>query len=138
MAPPQLRVWPRILVWKITGWSVKRSKNAPKKGNGVTTRRPANVNKLNLFSKRIRYIKRYKTTDNLRVSIVSIDTVITCEEPEVPAGSYVVGYDLNVHSGIEYHCEAGYLLQGETRHTCGRDGEWSGEVPTCECKFHRC
>ncbi|CAD1479335.1 unnamed protein product, partial [Heterotrigona itama] len=58
--------------------------------------------------------------------------LITCEEPEVPAGSYVVGYDLNVHSAIEYHCEAGYLLQGESRHTCGRDGEWSGEVPTCE------
>ncbi|XP_029047436.1 E-selectin isoform X3 [Osmia bicornis bicornis] len=58
--------------------------------------------------------------------------LITCEEPDVPAGSYVVGYDLNVHSSIEYHCEAGYQLQGEARHTCGRDGEWSGEVPTCE------
>lgn len=58
--------------------------------------------------------------------------LITCEEPELPAGSYVVGYDLNVHSVIMYHCEAGHLLQGEARHTCGKDGEWSGEVPTCE------
>ncbi|KAG7211173.1 hypothetical protein KM043_010494 [Ampulex compressa] len=52
--------------------------------------------------------------------------------PDVPAESYVVGYDLNVHSAIEYHCEVGHLLRGEARHTCGKDGEWSGEVPSCE------
>ncbi|XP_029668396.1 sushi, von Willebrand factor type A, EGF and pentraxin domain-containing protein 1 [Formica exsecta] len=58
--------------------------------------------------------------------------LITCEEPEVPAGGYVVGYDLNVHSVIEYHCDVGYLLHGEARHSCGKDGEWTGEVPSCE------
>lgn len=61
--------------------------------------------------------------------------VITCEEPEIPPGSYVVGYDLNVHSSILYHCEAGYLMHGEARHTCEKTGEWSGQVPTCECKL---
>lgn len=61
--------------------------------------------------------------------------VITCEEPEVPSGSYVIGYDLNVHSVIEYHCETGYLLHGEATHTCGKDGEWTGDVPTCECEL---
>ena len=60
--------------------------------------------------------------------------VITCEEPEVPTGGYVVGYDLNVHSVIEYHCDVGYLLHGEARHSCGKDGEWTGEVPICECE----
>lgn len=60
--------------------------------------------------------------------------VITCEEPEVPTGGYVVGYDLNVHSVIEYHCDVGYLLHGEARHSCGKDGEWTGEVPVCECE----
>ncbi|XP_057333972.1 sushi, von Willebrand factor type A, EGF and pentraxin domain-containing protein 1 isoform X2 [Microplitis mediator] len=58
--------------------------------------------------------------------------LITCEEPEVPNGSYVVGYDLNIHSSIEYHCEAGHLLNGEARHICQKNGEWSGRVPTCE------
>lgn len=52
----------------------------------------------------------------------------------MPAGGYVVGYDLNVHSVIEYHCDVGYLLHGEARHTCGKDGEWTGEVPICECE----
>ncbi|KAF7988440.1 hypothetical protein HCN44_001013 [Aphidius gifuensis] len=58
--------------------------------------------------------------------------LITCEEPEVPAGSYVVGYDLDIHSSIEYHCDVGYLLHGEAKHTCEKSGDWSGEVPTCE------
>ncbi|CAG9857786.1 unnamed protein product [Phyllotreta striolata] len=58
--------------------------------------------------------------------------LITCEEPEVPAGSYVVGYDFNVHSAIEYHCEVGHILLGDSTHTCNSNGEWSGTTPTCE------
>ncbi|XP_008192271.2 sushi, von Willebrand factor type A, EGF and pentraxin domain-containing protein 1 [Tribolium castaneum] len=58
--------------------------------------------------------------------------LITCEEPDVPAGSYVVGYDFNVHSSIEYHCEVGHVLRGEPIHTCTKEGDWSGTTPTCE------
>lgn len=58
--------------------------------------------------------------------------LITCVEPELPTGSYVVGYDFNIHSTIEYHCEAGYVLRGEATHECTAQGEWSGETPTCE------
>lgn len=62
-------------------------------------------------------------------------TVITCPEPEVPNDGYVVGYDFNVHSSIEYHCEPGHLLSGKPSLTCNNQGEWSGEPPACECKF---
>ncbi|XP_074034332.1 CUB and Sushi multiple domains furrowed [Leptinotarsa decemlineata] len=58
--------------------------------------------------------------------------LITCEEPEVPAGSYVVGYDFNVHSTIEYNCEVGHIMIGESTHVCNTDGEWSGIIPNCE------
>lgn len=58
--------------------------------------------------------------------------LITCEEPEVPPGSYVVGYDFNVHSTIEYHCEVGHILRGEASHVCNREGDWSGTTPTCQ------
>ncbi|XP_058805446.1 sushi, von Willebrand factor type A, EGF and pentraxin domain-containing protein 1 isoform X1 [Phymastichus coffea] len=58
--------------------------------------------------------------------------LITCEEPEVPNGSYVVGYDLYIHSTIEYHCEEGYLLHGQAKHTCDKNGEWTGDLPYCE------
>lgn len=64
-----------------------------------------------------------------------IFSVITCEEPEVPVGSYVIGYDFNIHSVIEYHCEPGHLLIGEGSHECGSTGEWSGSIPNCECKY---
>ncbi|GLV42687.1 furrowed [Carabus blaptoides fortunei] len=57
--------------------------------------------------------------------------LITCDEPEVPTGSYVVGYDFNVHSTIEYHCEVGHVLRGESVHTCSREGDWSGDTPIC-------
>lgn len=60
--------------------------------------------------------------------------MIVCEEPDVPSGSYVVGYDFFVHSSIEYHCEVGHVLRGHAIRTCMNDGEWSGTTPTCECK----
>lgn len=60
--------------------------------------------------------------------------MITCEEPDVPSGSFVVGYDFNIHSNIEYNCEVGHILRGEANHICTVDGEWSGITPSCECK----
>lgn len=60
--------------------------------------------------------------------------VITCGEPEVPPGGYVVGYDFNVHSKIEFHCEPGYLLTGQSLLECTSQGEWSGSPPACQCK----
>lgn len=59
--------------------------------------------------------------------------MITCEEPDVPTGSFVVGYDFNIHSNIEYNCEPGYILRGDPVHICTSEGEWSGTTPTCEC-----
>lgn len=58
--------------------------------------------------------------------------LITCPEPEVPEDGYVVGYDFNVHSTIEYHCEAGHLLVGKSTLECTTQGEWSGDHPKCE------
>lgn len=58
--------------------------------------------------------------------------MVVCETPNVPPGSYVVGYDYNVHSTIEYHCDAGHLLRGEAQLKCMENGEWSNEAPFCE------
>lgn len=59
--------------------------------------------------------------------------VISCPDPEVPAGGYMEAYDYNVHSTIDFHCEKGHKLVGEPNLTCQSDGEWSGESPKCEC-----
>jgi len=63
--------------------------------------------------------------------------VITCQEPEVPAGGYVVGYDFNIHSSIEYHCDPGHKLIGTTTLQCNNNGEWSTTPPECQCEFKR-
>ncbi|KAF6202316.1 hypothetical protein GE061_004714 [Apolygus lucorum] len=57
--------------------------------------------------------------------------LITCPEPEVPEDGYVVGYDFNVHSTIEYHCDQGRLLKGMTSLTCNTEGVWDGQPPVC-------
>jgi hypothetical protein len=51
----------------------------------------------------------------------------------VPSGSYVVGYDYNIHSTIQYHCDPGHMLRGDPVLTCLDTGYWSGESPYCEC-----
>lgn len=58
--------------------------------------------------------------------------LITCQEPEVPAGGYVVGYDFNIHSSIEYHCDPGHKLIGTTTLQCNNNGEWSTTPPECQ------
>lgn len=58
--------------------------------------------------------------------------LITCDTPHVPPGSYVIGYDYNVHSTIEYHCDPGHKLRGEPHLMCTETGEWSAEAPFCE------
>lgn len=62
-------------------------------------------------------------------------TVISCAEPEAPVGGEFEAYDYNVHSTIDFHCEKGHKLVGESSLTCQTDGEWSGESPKCECKY---
>lgn len=61
--------------------------------------------------------------------------VITCGEPEVPPGGYVTGYDFNIHSKIEFHCEPGYLLVGQSEMICTTQGEWNDTSPTCDCEY---
>lgn len=57
--------------------------------------------------------------------------LIGCNEPEVPTGGYVTGYSFDVHSEVEYHCETGHYLTGDTIRVCLRNGEWSGSAPSC-------
>lgn len=58
--------------------------------------------------------------------------MITCETPHVPPGSYVVGYDYNIHSSIEYHCDPGHILRGESLLKCMDNGDWSVDAPFCD------
>ncbi|KOB71042.1 putative furrowed [Operophtera brumata] len=44
--------------------------------------------------------------------------LITCADPEVPAGGYMEAFDYNVHSTIDFHCERGHKLVGEASLMC--------------------
>lgn len=60
--------------------------------------------------------------------------VIVCDEPEVPHGSFVTGYDFTVGSEIQYHCEEGHkMIGGHEIRRCTNIGEWSGTPPECKC-----
>lgn len=60
--------------------------------------------------------------------------LVTCDTPHVSAGSFVVGYDYNVHSKIQYNCDPGHVLRGNPTLECLESGEWSSDAPFCECK----
>lgn len=60
--------------------------------------------------------------------------VIECEEPDIPAGSYVTGTDFTIHREIRYYCEKGHLMSGDSRRKCLRSGFWSDSAPTCTCE----
>lgn len=120
-------VFSSTLAHRITGSLVRPNTNARGMESGAPRLPHANVS---LFD-----ISKDLKDPCLTTQALSFNSaVITCDDPEVPTGSYVVGYDLNVHSLIEYTCETGYLLHGEPHRTCGNDGEWTGEVPSCECE----
>ncbi|XP_054729921.1 sushi, von Willebrand factor type A, EGF and pentraxin domain-containing protein 1 [Anastrepha obliqua] len=58
--------------------------------------------------------------------------LVACDTPHVPAGSFVVGYDYNVHSKIQYNCDPGHVLRGNPTLECLETGEWSADAPFCE------
>ena len=53
----------------------------------------------------------------------------------MPADSYVTGYAFNVSSVVQYHCDAGFLLEGGAVRECRLDGTWSGQPPNCRCEY---
>lgn len=57
--------------------------------------------------------------------------MISCGEPDVPAGAYVDGEDFTVHAVVKYGCHPGHIMAGADERTCQRDGTWSGRSPAC-------
>lgn len=53
----------------------------------------------------------------------------TAESTNVGATSYKIG------ALVKYRCERGYKVIGEPLSTCEDNGQWSGDVPQCVCKF---
>ncbi|MCL4136014.1 UNVERIFIED_CONTAM: hypothetical protein GTU68_063100, partial [Idotea baltica] len=57
--------------------------------------------------------------------------LISCSEPYIPIGGYITGYGFEVHSEVQYHCEAGHYMTGIDTRVCNRDRQWTGTAPNC-------
>lgn len=58
-------------------------------------------------------------------------TPIMCPALEAPANGDVRVFGFNVGNVAAYTCNVNYQLDGRSTRTCGSDGQWTGEAPTC-------
>lgn len=45
------------------------------------------------------------------------------------------GQTYKIGSLAKYRCERGYRVVGEPLRTCDENGQWTGQIPTCLCKY---
>lgn len=58
---------------------------------------------------------------------------ITCYPPYVPPRShFTANGEMKYETTIEFFCEEGYRLEGESIRTCRADGSWSGSSHVCQ------
>ncbi|XP_017853153.1 sushi, von Willebrand factor type A, EGF and pentraxin domain-containing protein 1 [Drosophila busckii] len=74
----------------------------------------------------------YCTRDGKWSGEAPVCELVTCETPQVPTGAFVIGYDYNVHSKIQYNCDPGHIMHGNAMLECLDSGEWSSDAPFCE------
>lgn len=59
----------------------------------------------------------------------------SCGSPDKLLNTTIEGTDYSVKSTIKYHCPLGHMLIGHAERICGVEGFWSGQAPTCKCKY---
>ncbi|XP_053321831.1 sushi, von Willebrand factor type A, EGF and pentraxin domain-containing protein 1 [Spea bombifrons] len=58
--------------------------------------------------------------------------LLSCEKPPPLQNGYITGDNLNVGSKVEFVCDEGYELIGDTSWTCQKNGKWDkNRIPTC-------
>ena len=61
---------------------------------------------------------------------------IDCGDPGMPMNGTVTSNDTYVTSVVEFICDFGFELIGDSQRVCQPDGTWSNMVPRCRCKLH--
>lgn len=59
----------------------------------------------------------------------------TCGSADKKVNTTIVGNDKSVGAVIEYKCPVDYVIIGDRNRTCTSDGFWSGQAPSCMCKY---
>lgn len=56
--------------------------------------------------------------------------------PNIDNGRYQLSNGTTVYGSlVEYQCGEDYWLDGQRIQQCTREGKWSGDAPSCECKM---
>ncbi|KAG7257649.1 hypothetical protein CRUP_024968, partial [Coryphaenoides rupestris] len=59
------------------------------------------------------------------------NTPITCGHPGNPANGRTNGSEFNLNDVVNFTCNQGYSLHGNTRAQCRLNGQWSSPLPVC-------
>ena len=65
----------------------------------------------------------------------SVFVVVDCGSLEDPDNGQVEFFNTTFESTANYTCDLGYSLNGNSTRTCEANGNWSGDLPSCECKL---
>ena len=68
------------------------------------------------------------------LSNVYSHTAVDCSSLDDPDNGQVTLSGTTLGSTATYTCNPGFVLDGTDVRTCMANGEWSGEVPTCNRK----
>lgn len=63
---------------------------------------------------------------------LSTPSAITCGHPGNPANGRTNGSEFNLNDVVNFTCNRGHVLSGNTRAQCRLNGQWSSPLPVCK------
>ena len=69
----------------------------------------------------------------LSLSLSSV--VVTCDLLPIPTNGRRSSSQRNYNVTVDFSCNTGYILNGNSSRTCQSTGQWSGTQPTCNSKL---
>ena len=61
--------------------------------------------------------------------------VVTCGLLPIPSNGRRSSSQRNYNVSVDFSCNTGYILRGNSSRTCQSTGQWSGTQPTCDSKL---
>ncbi len=69
--------------------------------------------------------------------VLFVSNTADCGELQDPLNGFVSTTGRVAGSTATYSCALGYnLMMGDNPRTCSSQGQWTGEVPTCQSTYH--
>lgn len=69
---------------------------------------------------------------SITLSMVDINIAISCGEPGEIENGYKESSGNVFTARVNYNCNKGYVLSGRAIRYCQSNGQWSGDLPSCQ------